>query len=185
MSELPAAHLFAGKLVRLAAFTADDRIVSARWTHDAEFLRLMQSNPAWPAYPEFFPLPERNDEWRVFTFGLRTLTEDRLIGFADLSVEWSNQVAWLAIGIGERDYWGRGYGSDALRLILAYAFRELNLYRVSLIVFSYNTRAIHVYEKAGFVHEGRQRAALYRDGERHDMLVMGMLRPEWLARYAT
>jgi RimJ/RimL family protein N-acetyltransferase len=66
-----------------------------------------------------------------------------------------------------------------MRLTTAYAFRELNLYRISLTVFSYNTRAIRLYEKLGFVHEGVSRSALYRDGQRHDMLLMGLLRPEW------
>ena len=77
---------------------------------------------------------------------------------------------------------GRGYGSDALRLGINYSFRELNLYKVQLGVFSYNTRAIRTYEKIGFVREAVQRAMLYRDGQRFDMIEMGILRPEWEAQ---
>jgi RimJ/RimL family protein N-acetyltransferase len=68
-----------------------------------------------------------------------------------------------------------------MQLVLNYAFYELNLYRVSLSAFSYNPRAIHVYEKVGFKHEGRLRSAMFRDGERHDLVFMGVLRPDWLA----
>ncbi len=85
----------------------------------------------------------------------------------------------MGIGIGERDYWGRGYGTDAMQVLLRYAFDELNLHRVSLGVFEYNTRAIRAYEKAGFVVEGRGPQELHRDGRRWDMIFMGILREEW------
>jgi RimJ/RimL family protein N-acetyltransferase len=85
----------------------------------------------------------------------------------------------VGIGIGEREYWGKGYGKDAMRIMLRYAFMELNLHRVSLNVYEYNPRAIRSYEKAGFTVEGRQRQALNRDGRRWDMIYMGSLREEW------
>jgi len=89
-------------------------------------------------------------------------------------------MAWLAIGLGP-DHWDQGYGQEAMRLLLAFGFQELNLYRVQLTVFSYNPRAIRVYEKLGFQREGVFRQALHRDGQRHDMLLYGLLRPEWEA----
>jgi len=70
-----------------------------------------------------------------------------------------------------------------MHLILRYAFSELNLERVSLNVFAYNLRAIHSYEKSGFVHEGRKRGVLRREGRRYDLVFMGILRTDWLARY--
>lgn len=86
----------------------------------------------------------------------------------------------MGLGIGERDFWGKGYGTDLMKLILRYAFLEVNLRRVTLTVFEYNPRAIRAYEKAGFRHEGRIRGGLYRDGKRYDELFMGVLREEWL-----
>jgi RimJ/RimL family protein N-acetyltransferase len=88
----------------------------------------------------------------------------------------------VAIALGERKFWGNGFGTDAMRVMLRYAFNELNLRRVGLIVFEYNPRAIRSYEKAGFVHEGRARGFLYREGQRWDLLFMGILREEWLAK---
>ena len=72
-----------------------------------------------------------------------------------------------------------------MRIILRYAFDELNLKRVTLNVFDYNPRAIRSYEKAGFKLEGRQREALHKDGQRYDILYMGILRDEWDAGQRT
>jgi len=69
-----------------------------------------------------------------------------------------------------------------MRILLRYAFEELNLHRLSLSVFEYNSRAIRSYEKAGFVIEGRARQFLNRDGLRYDMIFMGILRDEWKER---
>ena len=86
---------------------------------------------------------------------------------------------YVAIGIGEPDFWSKGYGTDAMRVMLRYGFTELNLHRISLTVFEVNPRGIRSYEKCGFKHEGRIREFLLRDGKRSDMLLMGVLRSEW------
>jgi RimJ/RimL family protein N-acetyltransferase len=92
---------------------------------------------------------------------------------------------WLGISIGERDYWGRGYGTDAMRLAVQYAFVELNLRRVSLGLHAYNERALKSYQKVGFTLEGRMRGEGLRDGVRYDSLWMGVLREEWLRPQVT
>ncbi len=88
------------------------------------------------------------------------------------------------MGIGDPADWGRGYGGDALNLILRYAFAELSLHRVGLEMIATNARAIRVHERAGFQHEGRIREAVHRDGSRVDLLLMGMLRRDWEAANA-
>lgn len=87
----------------------------------------------------------------------------------------------LGITIGDKNYWGRGYGADAVRLLLAYAFRHHNVYRVYLSVNSNNTRAIGAYGRCGFVEEGRLRSHVWSNGEYIDLVQMGILRDEWLA----
>jgi len=67
-----------------------------------------------------------------------------------------------------------------MRLLLRHGFATLNLHRIYLRVFEDNPRAIRSYEKAGFVHEGRQRQGEYHEGEFHDVLFMSVLRPEWV-----
>ncbi|BAD40984.1 putative acetyltransferase [Symbiobacterium thermophilum IAM 14863] len=108
---------------------------------------------------------------------------ERFIGVVRLwRVSERNRSAMLTIFIGERSCWGRGYGTDALRLVLRQAFGPMDLHRVELHVFDFNKRAIRAYEKAGFVHEGVRRQALRRGSRYHDILVMGITRREFYAR---
>ena len=93
--------------------------------------------------------------------------------------EWNNQCGLLAIGIGEEKFRSKGYGTDALRLILRYAFFELNLNRVGLDVISYNKRAVRAYEKVGFKVEGTMRESVLRDGHKYDRIIMSILRNEY------
>ncbi|MET8865115.1 GNAT family protein [Nonomuraea sp. NPDC004580] len=86
--------------------------------------------------------------------------------------------------VGARAF-GRGYGSEAIELVLGHVFRTTPLHRVRLEVYAFNERARHVYEKAGFVAEGVERDALLWEGEWHDVVVMAILRPEWQARAGT
>jgi RimJ/RimL family protein N-acetyltransferase len=88
----------------------------------------------------------------------------------------------LGIGIGDRAYWGRGYGRDAVRLLLDYAFRLRNFYKVWLQVNAANARAIGAYRACGFVEEGRLRRHVWCDGRYDDLLYMGVLADEWRGR---
>ncbi|MCG7346293.1 GNAT family N-acetyltransferase [Sporosarcina sp. ACRSL] len=99
-----------------------------------------------------------------------------------INIDTKNRNAECIIDIGEKDYWGKGYGTEALDMLLEYAFLELNLHRVSLRVFSFNERAIHIYQKLGFVKEGVMRESLYRNGEWHDIIIMGILKREYLSK---
>jgi len=180
MTDWNLGSLFTGQLIRLAAKQPEDHAAFSRWSEDAEYTRLMYFGPATPRSPESFEdKKDHHDDGRHFHFTFRTLTEDKLIGQGGLEMNWSNQTAELWVGIGEPDYRSNGYGTDAMRLLVNYAFRELGAYRVGLGVFGFNPRAMHVYEKLGFVHEGAQRESLYRDGHRFDMYSMSLLRPEW------
>nr|WP_272913728.1 GNAT family protein [Halalkalibacter okhensis] len=97
-----------------------------------------------------------------------------------INIDSKNRNAECIIDIGEKEYWGKGYGSEALKVLLDYAFLELNLHRVSLRVFSLNERAIHIYNKLGFEKEGVIRESLYRNGRWHDIITMGILKKEYM-----
>jgi RimJ/RimL family protein N-acetyltransferase len=81
--------------------------------------------------------------------------------------------------IGEKSFWNLGYGTEAVRLLVAHGFQSLNLNRIALHVFQDNPRAIRAYEKAGFTHEGRQRQGEFHQGKYVDVLLMSILRSEW------
>lgn len=94
------------------------------------------------------------------------------------SVDWRHRTAELGLFIGPQELWGKGFGTDALRALVAFAFQELNLHRVWLRVYEENTRARRSYEKVGFVVEGRLRQDRFHGGRYTDTLVMGLLREE-------
>lgn len=144
--------LLQGELVRLvAANSQTDAELFARWSRDSEYMRLEDSDAARPGSVK--RAKEDVQRWleearpNDYGFVIRTLAEDCRIGAVGLDgIRWSNGDTFVGIGIGEREYWGKGYGTDAMRVILRYAFDELNLHRVSLDVFEYNPRAIHSYD---------------------------------------
>ncbi|MFT3891365.1 MAG: GNAT family protein [Anaerolineales bacterium] len=178
-----------GELVRLSALDADEISKAfARWRRDSEFMRLLSWSPnqlqSDKAAKNWLEKEIEEQSVNQHWFSIRTLADDRLLGDIDLYVyNWPGRDAFVGLGIGEREFWGKGYGTDVMRVILRYAFTEVNLNRVTLDVFEYNPRAIRSYEKAGFRHEGRQRQILNKEGKRWDMLFMGILREEWMERY--
>lgn len=180
-------NLFKGELVRL---TMDDPKVAAeafsRWQRNSGYWRLMSSGPAYSysvqAVKKWLEEDMEKETPSFFPFLIHRLEDDCLIGDIALDgVRFNHGDTFVGISIGDPQYWGKGYGTDAMRVILRYAFDELNLHRVSLDVFEYNPRAVRSYEKAGFKVEGRLRQTLNREGRRWDMIFMGILREEWQA----
>lgn len=175
--------LLNGRTVRLTALSGADTETITRWQQDNEYLRLLDAKPAYPKnelqMSEWMREGQRGRD--TFLFGIRLQATDSLIGFVEIGeILWTHRVGWLAIGIGERDLRGQGYGREALTLALDFAFRELNLYRIQLTVFGYNEPAIALYERLGFQREGTFREFMERDGDRYDMLLYGILRHEWV-----
>lgn len=178
--------LYRGSLVRLG-YEEPDVIGRARslWERDSEMHRLADNDPAilWSEKKMTAFIGSRSGEGLILhRFAIRTLVDDVLIGEVNLQTRnWVHGEGWVGIAIGDRNYWGRGFGTDAMRLILRFAFLELNLRRVSLGVYAYNPRAQRSYEKAGFKLEGCMRGECRRDGQQYDSLWMGILREEWEA----
>lgn len=174
--------IFTGSLLRLTAPQSEDQEIFATWTQDDTYMRFMDDDPIRPHSPANFSGFGEAVKADDYYFHLRTLHDNQLIGFVVLfNLKWRNQTAELAIGIGPEAYRGKGYGYDALQLILNYGFSELALRRVSLTVMDYNTRAIKAYERVGFQREGAQRQAIHRSGAYYDLLLYGILREEWQA----
>jgi RimJ/RimL family protein N-acetyltransferase len=179
----PTKNLFLGNFIKLSAVRASDAEQIVKWQEDSNYLRRLDTDFAvLQSYESIKDQDlQQGTKSNSIQFRLRTINEDHLIGFVVLhSIEWNNQSCLLAIGIGDSDYRGKGYGKDALQLILRYAFYELNLNRVGLDVISNNIPAIEAYKKVGFTVEGSMRDAVYRDGQYYDRIIMGILRNEWL-----
>ena len=177
--------LLIGIRVRLTALTKEDLPTIAKWQQNDLFMRLFDAVPAYPKTRHTLEqwLEERHKAKDGFLFAIRSLENDDLLGYLEMDgILWTHQTSWISIAIGDPELWGKGYGQEGMELALGFAFRELNLYRVQLSVFSYNERAIRLYEKLGFQREGVFREFLHRDGARHDMILYGIQRREWEER---
>ncbi len=140
--------------------------------------------------PKVQPAPLRGNEDSLnqsrdgALFMMRTTGEDRLIGFIALEgFDWAARSSWVDIGISDPAFRGKGYGTEAMRLLLRYAFDVLNLNRLNLNVVSQNDRAIRSYEQVGFRYEGTQREVLCEENRRLDIVDMGILRKDWELLY--
>ena len=175
--------IFEGKRVRLASPEPEDDAIVASWTRDDVYMRNLDDDPVVPlSVDRLRQRPQHGD----YGFHVRTLVDDTLIGFVALfNISGRNQTGEMAIGIGNPAYRGKGYGSDTLRVILRYAFDELNLHHLGLTVMAYNIAAVTAYERVGFVKEGVRREVVTRAGQRHDLVLYGILRDEWLATQST
>lgn len=112
-------------------------------------------------------------------FAIETLGDGAYIGHCGLHLQFAEAgVAELGITIGDPACWSRGYGTDAVRLLVGFGFDTMNLHRIMLNTFDFNERGIAAYRKAGFVEEGRRRQAHYRAGRYGDTVVMSVLQHE-------
>jgi RimJ/RimL family protein N-acetyltransferase len=173
--------LFTGKLVKLTAVNKE-KIAEmwAKWNIDSDYTRLLDTGPSY-LYPQ-----KQIESWidelddGLSEFAIQAIQEDKVIGDIGLGdFDHLAGTAWVGIGVGDPDFRGKGYGTDAMKIILRYAFEELNLHRVNLSVFEFNKRAIRSYEKCGFKYEGLMREFIYKEDKRWDIWNMGILRSEW------
>ena len=151
-----------------------------RWMNDPEVTRYLESR----FYPNSM---ERLREYVTSKMGNRdnvflaiVLKEgDRHIGNIKLGpINWIHRFADVGILIGEKDCWGKGYGTEAIRLVVDYAFRKLNLHRLTAGVYAINQASVRAFLKAGFTEEGRRKSHTYCDGQYVDGILLGIVRTE-------
>ena len=180
-------QLFEGQDIRFGPIDHEkDPEIESKWTHDSDFMRMMDTVPARPMSAamirkQYEKLEKQVEEKKnLFHFMIRTKADDRLIGMAAVNrIEWTNGNAFLRLGIGAAEDRGKGYGTQALQMLLRFAFAELNLFRVSALVPEYNEAALALLKKFDFAQEVCRRKALERDDQRWDLYVFGLLSEEW------
>ncbi|WP_406381605.1 GNAT family N-acetyltransferase [Streptomyces sp. NBC_01618] len=178
--------MFEGKLVRLRALRAEDAEHHLRWRNDPEVVHWATGgDPCFgPVTAEAiglgFETMLRLNPRESAVFTVEDLTDGTVIGMADYrDLDPFAGLVTVGITIGERDRWGRGHGSDALRLLVGHLFGAFGLHRIELDTWSGNERAVRAFTKAGFREEGRRRGTVPVAGERYDTVLFGMLREEW------
>ncbi|NYT12270.1 MAG: GNAT family N-acetyltransferase [Methanomassiliicoccales archaeon] len=172
-----------GEKVRLRAPERIDIPAFLRWINDQEVTEFLDIEPPMGMEQEeawFESL--RNSDIEVFSIETK---EGELIGNIGLmKFDWVSRKVTMGIVIGEKVHWGSGYGSDAIMTLLSYLFEELNINRVHLEVDTANQRAVHCYEKCGFVKEGILRQVRWKRGRFKDNYIMSILREEWESKHS-
>ena len=175
-----------GKRIRLRAVEKEDLPLFVQWLNDPEIIAgLMMYTPLSVADENrwFEKIQDHIPEERPLAIEILQENSWRLAGNSEFhEISLSNHSAEIGIFIGDKSIWDLGYGTEAMQLLLKHGFESLNLHRIFLRVYETNLRAIHVYEKVGFIHEGRLRQARYKNGKYMDELFMGILRSEWEAK---
>ncbi|QRG67252.1 GNAT family N-acetyltransferase [Brevibacillus choshinensis] len=179
-----------GKLIELRPVTREDMERMYIWRNDHEAATwaagsslATYSNISLESlnamYDENVRTAKLSDKFNRFIFSIYTL-EGVHIGNCDYrDVNPITRAATIGIGILDKEYWSKGYGTDTLQVLLRFLFLTLNLNRVQLDTWSGNARAIRAYEKCGFVVEGRLRQNEYVDGQYYDTVMMGLLREDF------
>ena len=168
--------LIIGERVTLRALNRDDAQQILEWVNNPKLKYLTGTvYPVSEVEHEKWFENKLNEKINKI-FGIEEHTTNSLIGVIGLNnTDLINRNAELYIYIGDESHWGKGLGTDAVRALISFVFDELNLHRVSLVVFSYNKRAISAYEKVGFVSEGVMRDSLFKDGKYHDKILMAII----------
>lgn len=168
-----------GENVRLRPMEERDLPSFVDWLADREVTRWLAEMSAPPTLEEEYEWYERRrSDPDSLMWAIETI-DGRLVGSTELRLEPARRKAEFGIVIGDRSQWGRGLGTEALRLVLAYAFGELELNRVELTTAEDNERAIRSYKKVGFVREGLKRQDRMVEGKFGNTLMMSVLREEW------
>lgn len=174
--------MYVGEKIRLREYRKEDVKKAQEYVNDPEIKKLL--NPGVPFLYTF----EDEQRWfdslsatkENYSFAIETLKDNRYIGGCGVnSIDWKNSVALIGIFIGDKDYLGKGYGTDAMKTLIKFIFDQMNLNKIKLQVFSFNERAIKSYQKCGFKKEGILRSEIFRDGKYYDEIVMGLLRDEY------
>jgi RimJ/RimL family protein N-acetyltransferase len=162
----------------LTPLREDDSPTLFRWINDRELVTL--SAPFEPVSEEahrrwFEDVRARDD---VEIWAIRIVEGERLIGSCQLrEIDPGGRRAELQIRIGEREAWGKGFGTEAVELLVRHAFEDLGLRWIELQVFATNRRAIRAYERAGFTRQHLLREAVEIDGRKVDVVMMAVQRP--------
>jgi len=154
-----------------------------KWFNDPEITRYLAAyRPMTRMAEEAWMENLKNRENDIY-FSILIPNEDgteKLIGNCGIhAIDWKNRVGEIGIAIGEKEYQNKGYGTEALELLLDYGFKTVNLNRLELYTYSFNARALKSYKKVGFIEEGRKRQFIWSKGKYHDAILMGILAEEW------
>ena len=172
-----------GMKVRLAPLERKHIDLFLKWFNDPEITQyLTMYKPMTRDMEEEWFTGLKNKEDSVY-FSIHINDEessDKVIGNCAIQdINNKNRACSCGIAIGEKKFQNKGYGTEAMELLVEYGFNTLNMNRIELSVFDFNSRAFNTYQKVGFIEEGRKRQARYHNGKYQDEIIMAVLREDW------
>jgi len=172
-----------GKRIKLAPLKREYIDIFLKWFNDPEITQyLIMYKPLTRDFEEEWFDAIKHQEDRVY-FSILLLDEEnpeKIIGNCAIqNINVKNRACSCGITIGEKEYQGIGYGTEAMEMLVEYGFNTLNMNRIELVVYEFNIRAYKSYKKVGFIEEGRKRQARYHNGKYYDEVIMAILREDW------
>lgn len=174
--------MFSTDRITLRKVTEEDTEIYHSWRNNTEVMK--STSPTLDQYTKadtasFIQMISGATDAKSYMIELNETAQP--IGIISLiHIDYKNRNAECVIDLGEADQWGKGFGKEAMQLLLSYAFEELNLHKVYLRVFSFNERAVRLYEKLGFEKEGEQKDQLFRNAEWHSVVLMAIFQKVYL-----
>lgn len=174
--------MYIGKKVRLRAYKKEDITLRLSYINNPEIERFLVADIPYPISLNeeqkwFESISAFNDTYK---FAIETLEDNQFIGGCSINaVDWKNSVVTVGIFIGNINFWGKGYGTDAMKVLLRFIFENMNINKVKLKVFSFNERAIKSYKKCGFKVEGTLKDEIFKEGKYYDEILMAVFKDEF------
>ena len=169
-----------GDRIYLRPLDMEDADAFVSWLNDTEIRQYLGMISPMNRLREREYLKDLYKDEKRLNLGIVLKKKDELIGGVGLhDISLTHRNTEIGIVIGNKNYWSKGYGTEALKLMMGHGFDQLNIHRIFLRVISNNARAIRAYEKAGFRMEAVFREHVYANGKFHDDYVMSILENEW------
>ena len=170
--------MYYGEKVCLRAYREEDIPKATSFVNDEELKKLLVTNVPFPMTlweEEEWIKSQKSNQDGSYNFAIEDIETKKYIGGCGIQeVNWLSRVATVGIMIGDKEYWGKGYGTDAMKVLMNFIFNNMNIRKIRLSTFSFNMRARKSYEKCGFEVEGILKDEIFKDGKYYDEIIMSV-----------
>ena len=170
--------MYFGEKTCLRSYRLDDIEKATKFLNDKELKKYLVNNIPFPISiweEENWIKSQRGGVDGKYNFAIEDLENKNYIGGCGIQdVNWLTRVATVGIMIGDKGYWGKGYGTDAMKVLISFVFNDMNINKIRLSTFSFNERAIRSYKKCGFEIEGVLKYEIFKEGRYYDEIIMSI-----------
>lgn len=170
--------MYYGEKVCLRAYKEEDIKKALQFINDKDLMKHLTTKIPFPMTlweEEEFIKSQKSNQKGEYNFAIEDLETKKYIGGCGINdVNWLTRVATIGIMIGDKDYWGKGYGSDAIQVLIKFIFEDMNMRKIRLSTFSFNERALKCYTKCGFEIEGVLKDEIFKNGKYYDEMILSI-----------